>query len=167
MSDENPRSNDAAGQDVKLLARSVIPSLTIFGEASDQPFEGKLGVGFVMAHRALAAKAYIARNGKHHPLFGDGTLASACTMHSGPIHQFSCWNDGADKLRMLAVTEETPGFIDCVRAAILAAEYRVPSPVGGALYYYNPNEVARTPAWAEGIPHCAIIGDHHFFDKAN
>jgi len=148
------------------LARSVIPALTVFAEAAGEPFEGKLGVAFVIAHRAAAARIFVRDNKTPHPLFGDGSAASACRVSHRGIWQFSCWGDARDMQRTLDADENTPGFVDCVRATILALNYRVSSPVGGALWYYNPDSVAHTPAWVAGIAPCARIGHHLFFDRS-
>jgi N-acetylmuramoyl-L-alanine amidase len=147
--------------DLEILTR------TICGEADEESFEGKLAVGCVVINRARIARAYVAANHKPHILFGDGSISLACTIGHNGVHQFSCWNEGRDKARMLAATMETPGYADCMRAARMAINGSGENPIGGATYYYNPRRVVKTPPWAVGRTPSSTVGNHLFFDKVN
>jgi len=70
--------------DMETMARSI------WGEARGECEEGQAAVAWVMRNRAQAARAFIARQKRAHPLFGDGTLVGACRAP----RQFSAWNPG-------------------------------------------------------------------------
>jgi N-acetylmuramoyl-L-alanine amidase len=69
-------------QDIDVVAR------TLYGEARGEGKQGMIAVACVIVTRAMIAAEYVDANGKPHPLFGDGSLASAC---QAPL-QFSCWD---------------------------------------------------------------------------
>jgi spore germination cell wall hydrolase CwlJ-like protein len=149
------------GEDKDVLAR------TVFGEASGEPFNGKLAVAFVIINRAKLARAYVETHRHPHPLFGNGTIADACKIGRGGIHQFSCWNDGKDRDRMLRATNGVPGWNDCVKVAAIAIEQPDKNPIGQCTHYYNPRKVKKTPLWAVGLTPAFHIGNHVFHDHVN
>ncbi len=145
------RIDHASLCDVDSLARSI------WGEARGESEEGQLAVGWVIRNRVSAAQAFIARTGRAHPLFGDGTLVGACRAP----RQFSAWNPGdanAAKLREV-------GFGDAAycRAFAVAAQVwggLVADPTDGATHYHRSDI---EPVWAKSMQPRALIGAHMFY----
>jgi N-acetylmuramoyl-L-alanine amidase len=153
----------ATGEDVEILA------LTVDGEAENQPFAGKLAVAYALVNRAHIAAAYAAKNNKPHPLFGVGSVGSACLR----AWQFSCWNtDSGDRARMLLLSRDNPNRQVATAAALCAVHGLMPNPIGGCTYYYNPKAVMHPPNWAlsaDGKIKApkVVIGAHYFFDNVS
>jgi spore germination cell wall hydrolase CwlJ-like protein len=140
---------------------------TIFGEARNEPENGKWAVGHVILNRAKANKAH----------WGIG-ISGVCRK---PL-QFSCWNKNDpnaprchDVYRDVmdeAFEEMSRAAAHCYNAA-LAVREGVEDPTGGATHYYAPAGmkalVARglakseVPAWAKGRTPTATIGGHIFY----
>ncbi len=74
---------------------------TICGEARSQGQSGMADVACVIVNRADIAASYVAAHSKNHPLFGDGTDASACTANWHGVYQFSCWTPGDPNLPII------------------------------------------------------------------
>jgi spore germination cell wall hydrolase CwlJ-like protein len=137
--------------DLDTLAR------TIWGEARGEGREGMEAVAWVVKNRAAIAQRHETVRGRPHPLFGDGTVAGACT----PPLQFSCWNaNDPNRALLLAVTRTDPafGFACAIAAAVLDGGSA--DPTGGATHYH---EASVHPAWAEGQTPTARIGHHVFY----
>lgn len=145
-------------QDRETLAR------TLWGEARGEiedtgpvAFEA---VAWVVRTRAAVAAAYV-RRGRRHPLFGDGSVRSACLSP----WQFSCWNAGDPNLpRLLAVTDRDALFRLALGVASAVLDGAVPDPTGGADHYVVTSWVPRT-RWAAQNPdrRTAVIGRHSFY----
>lgn len=135
--------------DLDALAR------TIYGEARGESWQGKLGVGWVVRNRATAATRL--PPGRVHPLFGDGTLRSACQRE----WQFSCWNrNDPNRAHLLAVGAEVPVFRECLAAAATVALGLVGDLTCGATHYHTH---AVSPPWSVGLKPVVTIGRHRFF----
>jgi spore germination cell wall hydrolase CwlJ-like protein len=140
--------------DAETLAR------TIYGEARGELYPGKIAVGCVIANRARLAASYMARKGRPHPLYGNGTLASAC---QAPW-QFSCWNAGdPNRAKLLVVRLTDPVMAICVKAARSAA--LGPDITKGSTHYYAAG--SEPPGWAVGKTPAISIGHHLFFNNIN
>jgi cell wall hydrolase len=148
----------SAENDLAVLAR------TAYGEARGQPDVGILAVCCVACNRAVAAARYVERHGRRHPLFGDGTVASACTMP----WQFSCWNANDPNLPKLLeldlAGEQAAPFVRIAGAAIAKT---CPDPTMGATNYHTlmapMDGVDWPPSWAAEMQQTTVIGAHVFY----
>jgi len=116
---------------------------TIYGEASNQGFQGMLAVAYVILNRSQERKQ---------------TPAEVC---QAPL-QFSCWNVGdANRSRILGVSvEKSPLFCQCIVAAITAMDKSIPDPTDGANHYYA--DYINAPKWAKNMEFKTKIGVHIF-----
>ena len=138
--------------DIDTLAR------TLWGEARGEGVGGMMAVAQVVINRAKAAEAYWARHGEPHPLFGSGSLATACTAP----HQFSCWNrDDPNRAMMDRLTWDMLVFVPCVDAAWTAAKRRDWHDITRGALHYHTCEVS--PPWSQGLTPCFRLGKHVFF----
>lgn len=147
--------DDASADDIRIA------TATIYGEARGETEIGRLAVAHVITNRAMLARGFRAKNGKPHPLFGDGTLAGACKARL----QFSCWN-GSDPNRPAVerIATAGPNLGDsvqrrCLAAVLAAVETNEPDPTMGATHYHAASV---SPAWAKGLSPLAI-GRHLFY----
>ena len=124
----------------------VLVAATVFLEAEGEPWDGLLGVGWVVRRRALDWKL-----GWHAAILGPDAKAEGDTR---PFEPFSCFNDTDlphSRARLAGTTPEKaePSW----KAAAAALWGLLPDPVNGATHYLN--EVATKkirggtlPAWA-------------------
>ena len=145
-------------QDLDALAR------TVYGEARGESDLGRLAVAYVPITRAEIAARFVAATGHRHPLYGDGTVASACHMP----WQFSCWNakdPNMPKLIALDLTSEEAQPSVWAAGAALAGS--APNPAEGATHYHttaNPRpRHAWPPPWAQGQTPVTQVGGHVFY----
>ena len=102
--------NNASLFDMDTFARSI------WGEARGESAEGQAAVAWVMRNRVMAARAFIAKQKRAHPLYGDGTLAGACRAP----RQFSAWNvEDANRGKLLQADFQDT---DYCRAFAIACE---------------------------------------------
>lgn len=140
---------------------------TIFGEARNEPENGKWAVGHVILNRAKANKAH----------WGKG-ISGVCRQRL----QFSCWNKNdpnepkcQDVYRDVmdeAFDDMYRARINCYNAA-LAVREGINDPTFGATHYYAPAGMkalvekglakSEIPAWAKGKTPTATIGGHIFY----
>ena len=144
--------------DLEVLAR------TVYGEARGEPELGRLAVANVPCNRASIAARFVETHGRRHPLYGDGTVASACTTK----WQFSCWNANDPNLRkLLALDLASEAAAPSFAAARAALSHSEPDPSGGATHYHtamSPRDgIDWPPAWAEGQTPTATVGAHVFY----
>jgi spore germination cell wall hydrolase CwlJ-like protein len=150
-----PMASDAPAEprssDLDTLAR------TIWGEARGEGPDGMAAVAWVALNRAGIAARYEAVSGRPHPLYGDGTVAGACTR---PL-QFSCWN-ASDRNRplLLAATMADPAFAVAWRVAGDVLDGAIADPTAGATHYH---EASVHPSWAQGQTPTQRIGRHVFY----
>ena len=83
----------------------VLAVLTLLGEARGEKALGKRGVLWCIKNRRRTAREFVAKRGRTHPLFGDGSLAS-CVLKK---YQFSCWLPADPNLKLIAETVEKAG----------------------------------------------------------
>ena len=145
-------------RDLDVLSR------TVYGEARGEPDLGRLAVAYVPVNRALIAQAFVASHGRKHPLYGDGTVAGACTVP----WQFSCFNPrdpNREKILALDLTSEEAA--PCVSMATAALERSLTDPASGATHYCTamaPSDgVDWPPDWTEGHEPTAVIGGQVFY----
>lgn len=145
-----------------------IVAQTLWGEARGEGIDGIKAVAAVIANRARAAARYMERYNHLHPLYGDGTLASACRVSSRGTFQFTCWSMGDPNLaKMLAVTEADAIFASCLEIAKTAIAGTLADPTGGAVNYLDPDMTVKLyghlPGWASTMRQTARIGHHAFY----
>ena len=83
----------------------VLAALTLYGEARGEKALGKKAVLWTIKNRRRIAREFVAKRGRAHPLFGDGSLAS-CVLKK---YQFSCWLSNDPNLKVLSEIVETEG----------------------------------------------------------
>lgn len=83
----------------------VLAALTLYGEARGEKALGKKAVLWCIKNRRRMAREFVAKRGRAHPLFGDGSLAS-CVLKK---YQFSCWLANDPNLHVLSQAVETEG----------------------------------------------------------
>jgi len=136
-------------EDIDVVAR------TLFGEGK----QGMIAVACVIVNRAIIADAYGEAHGEDHPLFGDGSLASAC---QAPL-QFSCWNRDDPNLAIIeAETVADPIFASAMEIATQAENDELDDITNGATHYYAKG--SPMPKWAIGKTPCLSLGNHLFFN---
>ena len=131
----------------------VLAALTCYGEARGEPSLGKKGVLWAIKNRCQAAKDRLGRGHGNHPLFGDGSVASAVLKP----YQFSCWLKGDPNLAVLSLAVESAGR--SVPAGVWAVIYAlaekvweeepVADPTWGSTHYCTAGlwETPDTLAW--------------------
>lgn len=132
---------------VQVLSDELLAVLTIYMEARGEPFSGKVGVAEVLLNRVAS---------KH------GGATSIGEVVFAPF-QFSCWNtDSPTRKAIVRLLDSDPVYQECFHAYLtaLAAGPRI---VAGAVFYYNPAGVSKTPAWAIQERLIATIGNHKFY----
>ena len=140
--------------DLDALAR------TVWGEARGEPVEGRAAVAHVVLNRARKAQEFKAKNGRSHPLFGNGSIVGACIA----AWQFSCWNLGdPNRVKMGRLTLGDGDFMQCVEIALKVIGGKKPDTVSGATHYYADS--IAPPKWAIGKIPVAVIGRHCFFNN--
>ncbi len=125
---------------------------TIAQEAGGEPFEGKLGVGYVIVTRATRAGRSIL----------DTVLAPA---------QFSAWNtDAPTRLRLDTTPPEV--WAESYKAACAAAFGLLPDPTHGATHYLNEAATRAgrphrdLPSWFDEAKVTVRLGRHTFLRLA-
>jgi spore germination cell wall hydrolase CwlJ-like protein len=146
---------------VDVLAR------TVYGEARGESELGRLAVAYVACNRAEIAARYVEAHGRAHPLYGDGSVASACQMP----WQFSCWNENdPNRAELLALDLYSDAGRPSLWAANTAINRSAPDPSNGATAYHTamaPRDgIDWPPSWAEGQKVVATIGSHVFYRLA-
>lgn len=116
----------------------VLAVLTLIGEARGEKALGKRGVLWCIKNRRRVAREFVAKRGRTHPLFGDGSLAS-CVLKK---YQFSCWLPGDPNLKLLSETVEKAGDnlgamwpVYYALALKVEGELPVQDPTFGATHY--------------------------------
>lgn len=147
------------------LDRLTLLAETIYLEASGEPDDGKLGVGYVVVNRGEDVHAVIL--GKDRKAYDD----------SRPYEAWSCWNDN-ERVRAQArlATAAGPALEASWRAAAAALWRLLPDPTSGATFYLNVPLTLKIrdgtlPAWAtdptdptrvDESKVLAVLGRHHF-----
>lgn len=128
---------------------SHVVAATLWGEARNEPREGKVAV------------AWVIRNRVEDPGWWGRTWVGVC-MAKG---QFSCWwDEQGPKVR--SVSPDDPQFQECLAVAEeVMGEACPPDPTKGATHYYAPKGMpgGKEPKWAVGRRPTAVIGGHRFY----
>ena len=123
--------------------------MTIYCEASGEPYEGKVAVAATFFNRV--------RSGRFQK-----TVAATCLKR----FQYSEWNgdpiDNMNLMRVATVSDDDPVLADCARAYDEAAGGA--DPTKGATHYYSTT--IAPPSWVSGTATLtAEIGHHLFYDN--
>ena len=135
--------------DILLMAKTIV------GEGRGEPFEGKLGIAYVIMNRL------------HYKGWFGSTIPQVISKPS----QFSCWNKN-DVNRKIASDPEK--YVDndiweeCKVAARLVYEERIADTTGGATHYMSNIRFmhiskAYTEHWVFNMIPVKVIGEHIFF----
>jgi spore germination cell wall hydrolase CwlJ-like protein len=148
----------ALDRGVDVLAR------TVYGEARGESDLGRLAVAYVPCNRAGIAARFVAARGYKHPLYGDGSVASAC---QAPW-QFSCWNErDPNRAKLLALDLGSEAAAPSLWAANAAIQRSAPDPSNGGTNYHTamaPRDgIDWPPSWAVGQKIVATVGAHVFY----
>jgi spore germination cell wall hydrolase CwlJ-like protein len=122
-------------------------ALTVFGEASDQGYNGMQAVANTVVNRA-----------KNPCWWGDDIL-SVCLAKD----QYDCWLPGPDNTRMLDTPVNDPVYQQALLLAKMAVAGVLPDITAGADSYYA--ETIPEPEWAkaEGVTFTKQIGAQRFY----
>lgn len=148
-----------AATDIDTLAR------TIFGEARGSSQDDKRAVAWVILNRARTAREFVAVHSPartRHPLFGSGTIESAC---KAPW-QFSAWNENdPNRPKLLAADLSDPAFLRCMMhaAAVVLGEQPAPFPPNTCHYYARSMQAP--PPWARGLVPVYQTPEHSYFNN--
>ena len=127
-------------RELDVLAR------TVYGEARGESALGKLAVAYVIVNRAN-------RGG-----WWGNDIIEVCLCPS----QFSMWNTSdPNRIEAMWASMRNADFVECYRAAILAATGVEQDPTEGADHYHN---LTVSPSWAEGRDY-RTIGHHRFYKR--
>ncbi len=142
-------------RDTDILARTIV------GEARGEGRPGMEDVASVIMNRAQIAEHYVEAHGKSHPLFGDGSAATACQAR----WQFSCWNEGDPNRAVIEALNDTiPIFPIALTIAGDAVSGQLQDRTQGATHY---RRIGTPAAWADGHTPCFTEGKHEFFNDIN
>ena len=117
---------------------------TIYGEASDQPMEGKAGVGLTIRTRAT------------HP----GWWGKNWRQVILAPHQFNCWEDRNRQRIISAYYKNQPAWEDCQKLAEDIYMGRATDYIGAPTHYCRFDV---HPAWRRKLLFLCQIGDHVFY----
>lgn len=137
------------GEYMRIISSDSLAIATIWQEAAGEPYEGKLAVAAVIRNRMK--KKYQS----------DGTVEGTVLKD----YQFSGWNtDPKDTLRerSMRLDDTDPVVAECAKAW---KESELIDPTKGAVLYFAPKGVKKTPAWAsaESVSLVRVIHNHQFY----
>lgn len=133
------------GKDIEDQYESVLLSLLIWGEARNQPIEGKIAVGNVALNRAAKAPKY-------------GKDLSGVIIKP---QQFSCFNKtnvNRKKMKLITFPDETYDICCDVAEKLICRIYK--DNTEGATHYWNP--LLANPGWSKKMKLTVKIKDHQF-----
>jgi len=133
---------------------------TMYGEDRGDGAPGMDAVGCVIRNRVRIAAAFIKAHGRPHPLYGDGSYASACLVP----WQFSSWNAGdPNRAKIIAVTAETdPIFAEALDLAAEIIAGQIADPTNGATSY-KESSLPWPASWGTEVPARAVIGHQSYY----
>jgi hypothetical protein len=147
----------------QLGGQEGVLARTIWGEARGDGVAGMRAVASVLMNRCTIATAYVAEHGRPHPLYGDGTPASACLAP----WQISSWNaKDPNRQKMIAVSAESdPVFAQAIDIAAEAIARTLQDPTDGATSY-KTTALPWPTEWGPEVPPLAVIGHQSFYQLA-
>jgi N-acetylmuramoyl-L-alanine amidase len=116
----------------ELVDAVFVLAQTIYGEARNQRYGTKLGVGWTVKNRVALGTWY-------------GTSVREVCLKRW---QYSCWNEGDPNREKLLVPRERQAWLACVEAAWAVLLGEAPDPTGGATHYYDQSLDDNPPRWA-------------------
>ena len=134
----------------------TLVAATVFLEAQDEPWDGLLGVAWVIRRRALDWN-----QGWHGAVLGPDAKAEG---DAHPFEPFSCWGDSDLARSQARLAAATPAMAEpSWKAAAVVLWQLLADPVGGATFYLNVPVTLKIrggtlPAWAAD-PHDATEPD--------
>lgn len=134
---------------------------TIWGEARGDGQADEHGVANVIANRVSIAKAWVKSHTKPHPLYGNGTFASACLARE----QFDCWNQNDpnfEQIVNLNFAPADPVLAACVSLASQAIAGQLRDITNGATSYKVTSE-PWPKSWGPEKPALAVLGHQSFY----
>lgn len=140
-------------EDLDTAARTGV------GEASNQPYAGKVGVLWVIRYRTEHPGWWTRKAGD---LIADDSVSAACRH---PM-QFSCWNGGADTTRIKGLSRTSDEYQGMLDLAIGVLRGSIDDPfadMGGASHYKRVDCKASWDSHTIGRP-SRTIGDHIFYN---
>ena len=137
------------GSYMRIVSSDALAIATIWQEAAGEPYEGKLAVAAVIRNRMKSKYQ------------SDGTVEGTVLRD----YQFSGWNtDPKDTLRerSMRLDDTDPVVMECAKAW---KESALIDPTHGAVLYFAPRGVTKTPAWAsaESVKLVRVIQNHKFY----
>lgn len=144
--------------DIDTLAR------TLYGEARGSSSDDRTAVAHVILNRARIAREFVAVRSPtrtRHPLFGSGSIESAC---KAP-YQFSCHNpNDPNRVKLLAADLSDPAFLRCMLHAAAVVLGEQPSPFPASTTHYFARSMPAPPNWARGLVPVYQTEAHNFFN---
>ncbi len=136
--------------DIEIMAR------TIYGEARGE--YGRVDGGLA----ALIAVGNVIVNRAQHQTWFGCNIRDVCLKP----YQFSCWNENdSNREKLVAVTDDSPIFAQCLAVARAIAAQQYPDLTKGADHYYS-HDLVFPPKWSVGADERVRIGKHRFFKLA-
>lgn len=135
-----------------ILEATFCLALAIYHESRGEPLAGQLAVGLVILNRVESPR---------YPDDVCGVVKQGRYWNGHPVRhkcQFSFWCDGRSDRPTDATAYE--------RSVILAERLYMGDIVDftdGALFYYNPEKVSRTPSWAASKQFIVQLDNHRFY----
>lgn len=149
VAEDQARPKAVSPEDLDYMAR------TLWGEARGEPEIGIVAVAHVILNRVRS------------PAYPDSVRGVV----TQPL-QFSVWNAGPDRERMLALEDRNADFVRMKMIAKRVLEGFTHDPTGGADHYANKAVVASyyggaIPAghWINKLPVAGQFGAHTFFSR--
>lgn len=143
--------------DIDALAR------TIYGEARGSSQDDRGAVAWTILNRARIAREFVAVRSPtrtRHPLFGTGSIESAC---KAPW-QFSAWNENdPNRAKLLAADFSDPAYLRCLMTAVAAVLGDLPPPFTPETCHYHAKAMPIYPPWSLGKTPILDTGAHLFY----
>ena len=129
--------------------KSVVTQ-TVLLEAAGEPYNGKLGVAFVIANRMKKRRQ---------------TAHQVCWAK----WQFSCWLDPLERIAQKFANETGKTWVESALAAEMALMNSVIDPTMGATHYLNKavtiQQAGKLPSWVDQLQWLVTIGNHDFYKE--
>lgn len=134
------------GQDPEVLL-----AMCIWGEARNQSYDAKVGVGCVVRNRAQRNLRYMG-----------GSSYSGVILQPYQFSSFNANDPNRDKLLRPLMHEPQSVWAECYRAAVAVYRENCADVTGGALFYFSPPLTEAPHAWGS-VMFTAKIQDLEFY----